>query len=61
MNSVDRGPVDRYWNCGVLIYGVHFLVVSVVALLAFVAASSLLRRPWWKTPLCIREKERNVQ
>ena len=31
MMSADKGP-DRNWNCGVLIYGVEFVVCSVLAI-----------------------------
>ena len=51
MMDLDKGPVDHYWNCGVLIYGCQFLVASAIALPCFLLASWLLKGNCWRLPI----------
>jgi hypothetical protein len=48
---VDKGPVDHYWNCGVLIHGSLFLVWSAIAVSFLLTAKLLLKGEWWKLPI----------
>jgi hypothetical protein len=41
----DKGPIDHYWSCGVLIYLLQFLIAAVFAL-PFALCCIFLQAPW---------------
>jgi len=47
MMDLDRSA-DHNWNCGVLIYGSQFLVLSGLAFTTFLLASWLLKGNCWQ-------------
>jgi len=51
MMDLDKGYPDHNWNCGVLIYGFQFLVVSALAFTTFLLAAWLLKDNCWRLPV----------
>jgi len=50
MLDVDRGPVDHYWNCGLVIHGVQFFVAVAASVIFWFLAKVLLRVNWSGVP-----------
>lgn len=50
MMGIDNGPVDHYWNCGVLIHGFEAIVCSVIAFTFWCLTYLTLKIDWWRLP-----------